>query len=157
VVFVEGTHLEHDLGPPRQRGREPRRELDVRDQRDLEVDRAPADPDVVRELAEEVVLRDVDHEVDLALLDQRLCGQRTRLVGPPHLDSLDPVVAENQIAALAERQGVGLILSGWGGDEAATFNGRGASRDGRVPTFGPVGQTLFATHRETRRVLGSHT
>ena len=28
--------------------------------------------------------------------------------------------------ARAEEQGVGLVLSGWGGDEGATFNGRGA-------------------------------
>src|SRR5579872_311444 len=33
---------------------------------------------------------------------------------------------ESQVCARAEEQGVGLILSGWGGDEAATFNGRGA-------------------------------
>lgn len=39
------------------------------------------------------------------------------------LDRDDP---EMQVAAMAERQGVNLILSGWGGDEAATFNGRGA-------------------------------
>jgi asparagine synthase (glutamine-hydrolysing) len=32
---------------------------------------------------------------------------------------------ESQVCARAEQQGVGLILSGWGGDEAATFNGRG--------------------------------
>ena len=33
---------------------------------------------------------------------------------------------ENALCARAAEQGVGLILSGWGGDEAATFNGRGA-------------------------------
>jgi asparagine synthase (glutamine-hydrolysing) len=33
---------------------------------------------------------------------------------------------EAQVCARAEQQGVGLILSGWGGDEAATFNGRGS-------------------------------
>jgi len=33
---------------------------------------------------------------------------------------------EAQVCARAEEQGVGLILSGWGGDEAATFNGRGS-------------------------------
>jgi asparagine synthase (glutamine-hydrolysing) len=34
----------------------------------------------------------------------------------------DPEIA---VCARAEGQGVGLILSGWGGDEGATFNGRG--------------------------------
>jgi asparagine synthase (glutamine-hydrolysing) len=32
---------------------------------------------------------------------------------------------ENAVCARAEEQGVGLVLSGWGGDEGATFNGRG--------------------------------
>ncbi|MBL6938496.1 MAG: hypothetical protein ISS15_02760 [Alphaproteobacteria bacterium] len=45
---------------------------------------------------------------------------------PDSMHSLDPENPENQVAAMAERQGVDLILSGWGGDEAATFNGRGA-------------------------------
>jgi asparagine synthase (glutamine-hydrolysing) len=33
---------------------------------------------------------------------------------------------ENAVCTRAEAQGVGLVLSGWGGDEGATFNGRGA-------------------------------
>jgi asparagine synthase (glutamine-hydrolysing) len=37
----------------------------------------------------------------------------------------DDEFPENQVCARAEQQGVDLILSGWGGDEAATFNGRG--------------------------------
>ena len=32
---------------------------------------------------------------------------------------------ENAVCTFAEAQGVGLVLSGWGGDEGATFNGRG--------------------------------
>ncbi len=32
---------------------------------------------------------------------------------------------ENAVCARAEEQGVDLVLSGWGGDEAATFNARG--------------------------------
>jgi asparagine synthase (glutamine-hydrolysing) len=32
---------------------------------------------------------------------------------------------ENAVCTRAEQQGVGLVLSGWGGDEGATFNGRG--------------------------------
>jgi asparagine synthase (glutamine-hydrolysing) len=40
---------------------------------------------------------------------------------PESLDS-----AEDAVCAHAARQGAEIILSGWGGDEAATFNGRGA-------------------------------
>jgi len=32
---------------------------------------------------------------------------------------------ENAVCRRAKEQGVGLVLSGWGGDEGATFNGRG--------------------------------
>jgi asparagine synthase (glutamine-hydrolysing) len=32
---------------------------------------------------------------------------------------------ENAVCVCAEQQGVGLVLSGWGGDEGASFNGRG--------------------------------
>jgi asparagine synthase (glutamine-hydrolysing) len=38
---------------------------------------------------------------------------------------LDADEPENAVCALAEEQGVGIVLSGWGGDEGATFNGRG--------------------------------
>lgn len=41
------------------------------------------------------------------------------------LTSLSLDSPENAVCARAEEQGVGLILSGWGGDEAATFSGRG--------------------------------
>ena len=43
-----------------------------------------------------------------------------------NLMSLRPEAPESQVCARAEEQGVGVILSGWGGDEGATFNGRGA-------------------------------
>lgn len=43
-----------------------------------------------------------------------------------NLMSLRAEAPENQVCARAEDQGVGVILSGWGGDEGATFNGRGA-------------------------------
>jgi asparagine synthase (glutamine-hydrolysing) len=42
------------------------------------------------------------------------------------MTALGADVPENVVVACAEKQGVGLILSGWGGDEGATFNGRGA-------------------------------
>jgi asparagine synthase (glutamine-hydrolysing) len=41
------------------------------------------------------------------------------------MTSLDPDEPENAVCRRAEEQGVGLVLSGWGGDEGATFNGRG--------------------------------
>jgi asparagine synthase (glutamine-hydrolysing) len=43
-------------------------------------------------------------------------------------DNMTPLGAdepENAVCVRAEEQGVGLVLSGWGGDEGATFNGRG--------------------------------
>jgi len=38
---------------------------------------------------------------------------------------LNPELMQNLVGAEAERQGLSIILSGWGGDEAASFNGRG--------------------------------
>jgi asparagine synthase (glutamine-hydrolysing) len=49
--------------------------------------------------------------------------------GPVDTDKMWPLRAEepdNAVCVRAEEQGVSLILSGWGGDEGATFNGRGA-------------------------------
>jgi asparagine synthase (glutamine-hydrolysing) len=48
---------------------------------------------------------------------------------PMDADKMAPLRAdapENAVCLRAEEQGVGLVLSGWGGDEGATFNGRGA-------------------------------
>jgi asparagine synthase (glutamine-hydrolysing) len=45
------------------------------------------------------------------------------------VDKMTPFDAdapENKVCARAEEQRVGLVLSGWGGDEGASFNGRGA-------------------------------
>jgi asparagine synthase (glutamine-hydrolysing) len=45
-----------------------------------------------------------------------------------YADKVTPLRAdapENAVCTRAEEQGVGLVLSGWGGDEGATFNGRG--------------------------------
>ena len=41
------------------------------------------------------------------------------------MTSLGAEQPENAVCTRAEEQGVGLVLSGWGGDEGATFNGRG--------------------------------
>ena len=41
------------------------------------------------------------------------------------MTSLNADAPENAVCRCAEQQGVGLVLSGWGGDEGATFNGRG--------------------------------
>ncbi|MGH6845023.1 MAG: asparagine synthase-related protein, partial [Methylocella sp.] len=48
--------------------------------------------------------------------------------GQMDADKMTPLRAdapENAVCTRAEEQGVGLVLSGWGGDEGATFNGRG--------------------------------
>ncbi|MGH6846417.1 MAG: asparagine synthase-related protein [Methylocella sp.] len=50
------------------------------------------------------------------------------LGAPMDADKMTPLRAdapENAVCARAEEQGVSLVLSGWGGDEGATFNGRG--------------------------------
>ncbi len=50
------------------------------------------------------------------------------LCAPMDADKMTPVRADapdNAVCARAEEQGVGLVLSGWGGDEGASFNGRG--------------------------------
>jgi len=47
------------------------------------------------------------------------------LVDPDKMSPLDPHDPENTICRHAEEHGVATILCGWGGDEAASFNGRG--------------------------------
>ena len=50
------------------------------------------------------------------------------LDAPMDADKMTPLRADapdNAVCLRAEEQGVGLVLSGWGGDEGATFNGRG--------------------------------
>ncbi len=45
---------------------------------------------------------------------------------PENMLPLNADLPQNAACARAEVQGVGVILSGWGGDEGATFNARGA-------------------------------
>jgi asparagine synthase (glutamine-hydrolysing) len=47
-------------------------------------------------------------------------------IDPDKMQPLNPDEPENAVCAHAAGQEVGLILSGWGGDEAATFGGNGA-------------------------------
>ncbi len=47
-------------------------------------------------------------------------------IDPDKMRPLNPDDPENAVCAHAEAQEIGLILSGWGGDEAATFGGNGA-------------------------------
>jgi asparagine synthase (glutamine-hydrolysing) len=64
------------------------------------------------------------------------------------LDRDDP---EMQVAATAEGQGVKLILSGWGGDEAATFNGRGALAElAKRGRWGTLRREIEALAKERR-------
>jgi asparagine synthase (glutamine-hydrolysing) len=46
-------------------------------------------------------------------------------MGADKMTWLHPDEPENRVCAHAEEQGVGVVLSGWGGDEGASFNGRG--------------------------------
>jgi asparagine synthase (glutamine-hydrolysing) len=62
------------------------------------------------------------------------------------LDANEP---ENKVCARAAEQRVGVVLSGWGGDEGATFNGRGTFAElflhGRWRT---LGREVLALKRE---------
>ena len=51
-----------------------------------------------------------------------VCGQP---MDADNMTSLRVDEPENAVCARAEDQGIGIVLSGWGGDEGATFNGRG--------------------------------
>jgi asparagine synthase (glutamine-hydrolysing) len=73
-----------------------------------------------------------------AVVEQEANIDCTAIPPPPGLSALDeaididkiaplgPEAPENAVCARAEQQGVGLVLSGWGGDEGASFNGGGA-------------------------------
>jgi asparagine synthase (glutamine-hydrolysing) len=50
---------------------------------------------------------------------------QARLIDADKMTSLDADAPENAVCRRAEEQGVTLVLSGWGGDEGAAFNGRG--------------------------------
>lgn len=83
----------------------------------------------------DIALKD-ETEFVQAVLDQEAGIAWTAVRPPAGLERSPPLDADtmapldqdepdNQVCAHAEEHGVGLILSGWGGDEAATFNGRG--------------------------------
>jgi asparagine synthase (glutamine-hydrolysing) len=70
----------------------------------------------------------LEQEGDIDWEPVRPSTQEFEKGNPADADLMHPLAPENpeiQVATIAERQGVSLILSGWGGDEAATFNGRG--------------------------------
>jgi asparagine synthase (glutamine-hydrolysing) len=85
--------------------------------------------DITLEDETEFVRAVLDQEGDIDWTPVRPPAAADDKDGPMDIDkmtSLDPEAPENQVCARAQAQGVGLILSGWGGDEASTFNGRGA-------------------------------
>lgn len=74
----------------------------------------------------EAVLR---QEPDIAWQPIRIDNQAAFVFPRMDVDQLvpcDPAFPDNQVCAHAAAHGVTTLLSGWGGDEGATYNGRGA-------------------------------
>ncbi len=84
--------------------------------------------DIRLEDESEFVKAVLEQESDIAWTPVRAPIRLSMLNGPLDADkitSLGPEDPENAICAHAEAQGVSVVLSGWGGDEAATFSGKG--------------------------------
>jgi asparagine synthase (glutamine-hydrolysing) len=98
--------------------------------------------DITLEDETEFVKAVVEQEGDIDWTPIRPSPASHRLVKPVDADKMTPLSAdapENAVCQRAEEQGVGVLLSGWGGDEGATFNGRGTLAElllhGRWPKF----------------------
>ena len=84
--------------------------------------------DITLEDETEFVKAVLDQEGDIDWTPIRPPAGSPALGEPIDIDKMTPLgeeQPENQVCRRAEEQGVGVILSGWGGDEGATFNGRG--------------------------------
>ena len=84
--------------------------------------------DIKLEDETEFVKAVVEQEGDIDWTPIRPPAGLPALGGPMDADKMARLGAEepeNAVCTRAEEQGVGLVLSGWGGDEGATFNGRG--------------------------------
>jgi asparagine synthase (glutamine-hydrolysing) len=84
--------------------------------------------DITLEDETEFVRAVVEQESDIDWTPIRPSASLFAFDGPMDADKMTPLGAEqpeNMVCGWAESQGVGLVLSGWGGDEGATFNGRG--------------------------------
>jgi asparagine synthase (glutamine-hydrolysing) len=84
--------------------------------------------DITLEDETEFVKAVLEQEGDIDWTPIRPPAGLSALGGPMDADKMTGLGAEqpeNAVCTRAEEQGVGLVLSGWGGDEGATFNGRG--------------------------------
>jgi asparagine synthase (glutamine-hydrolysing) len=84
--------------------------------------------DITLEDETEFVKAVVEQEGDIDWTPIRPPAGMPASYGPMDADKmmqLDPDEPENSVCRRAEARGVHLVLSGWGGDEGATFNGRG--------------------------------
>ena len=85
--------------------------------------------DITTEDEAEFVKAVLDQEGDIDWTPIRPAAGLPGLGETLDIDKLAPLgeeQPENQVCQRAKDQGVELILSGWGGDESATYNGRGA-------------------------------
>ncbi len=84
--------------------------------------------DITLEDETEFVKATLEQEGDIDWTPIRPVAAKFSHGRPMDVDKMTPLDAdapENTLCARAEEQGVGLVLSGWGGDEGASFNGRG--------------------------------
>ena len=110
--------------------------------------------DVALEDESEFVAAVLQQEGDIDWTAIRPSADPPAFGAPVSVDSMAPLSAgapEVQVCRCAAAKGVSLILSGWGGDEDATFNGRGVLAElflrGRWPT---LWQEIAALSRERR-------
>lgn len=85
--------------------------------------------DIAPEDETEFVKAVVAQEGDIDWTQVRPPAASSVEVKPMDVDMMLPLDAgepENAVCRRAEEQGVGLVLSGWGGDQAASFDGKGA-------------------------------
>jgi asparagine synthase (glutamine-hydrolysing) len=82
--------------------------------------------DITLEDETEFVKAVLEQERDIDWMPIRPPVASPAQVDADKMTSLHADEPENAVCRHAEEQGVGLVLSGWGGDEGATFNGRGA-------------------------------
>lgn len=107
----------------------------------------------------EAVAAALDVPVEFTALDEE--DVLTNAARDQALEPNETLIYESAVLASAVRHGIGVLLTGWGGDEVASFNGRGQlawlARHGRLATLwreaaGPARRT--GDPQVVRRALG---
>lgn len=103
LVFVPALDLDVLLVELAERRDKGARQSGVRDERNVEVDRAAANRVVVAELGLRQVLRDVDYQIDLLLLDGRSACWLLALVGQWSTVACTPFASKNWAVPLVAK------------------------------------------------------